>query len=316
MNSKTIISVAIFSLLVGLGGYFLIGIFRSREDLTDVTFDIDHTGREMVFIARGQGGRDIYHLDLTSKLVQRVTKTPLWERTPKFSPDGREILFAAGTAPMEPSHIFKCAVQGGTTIQLTFGDNTYDRFPSMSPNGKEIVFARALRRIRGSFGGWNWDQWHIFKCDANGSNCVRLTNRAFEQISGLTWLSNGKGVVFSHGGVTLLSIIDNREILIVPDGHFSTISQDGKWIAYIASGADKYDFEVWTTTLDGKQTRRVSDNHSYNRYPRFMPDGNNILFLSDPLREHQPELWTIGNHGGDMERIAGSELFRNPLKSK
>ena len=60
----------------------------------DISFAISPRD-EMVFNAVGEGGRDLFMLDLTTLRVTRIDKTPDYEVAPCFSADGKTLVYAA-----------------------------------------------------------------------------------------------------------------------------------------------------------------------------------------------------------------------------
>jgi Tol biopolymer transport system component len=107
----------------------------------DMTFDVSPDGHEIVFNASGEGGRDLYRLDLVRRKVTLVARTPEYETAPRFSPDGRSIVYAAGRDGDRADHLFVCSVDGSGRRQITSGDNN-DCSPVFTPDGSRILFTR------------------------------------------------------------------------------------------------------------------------------------------------------------------------------
>lgn len=100
-----------------------------------------------------------------------------------WSPDGRQIAFAATTAPYE-SDLFLADLAAGTVRNVT-GDAWYDEGPSWSADGKSIVFM--------STRGGNWT-WGLFAIPAGGGDAKALVapdsvERRFPQLDsdGTIW---------------------------------------------------------------------------------------------------------------------------------
>jgi Tol biopolymer transport system component len=62
----------------------------------DVSFAISPKSDAVVFNAVGDGGRDLYRLDLGTYGVTRIAATPDYEVDPELSPDGKSVVYAAG----------------------------------------------------------------------------------------------------------------------------------------------------------------------------------------------------------------------------
>ena len=71
----------------------------------DISFAISPKD-EVVFNGVGDGGRDLFMLDLPTLRVTRVAATPDYEVDPAFSPDGNLLVYAAGQPGDRADHIF------------------------------------------------------------------------------------------------------------------------------------------------------------------------------------------------------------------
>jgi TolB protein len=110
-------------------------------DQRDVRFGISRDGKTLVFSAAGEGGSDLYLLDLETLRVKRIAETTDYETDPKFSPDGKSIVYAAGKPGDRADHVFVRSLDGGSVKQLTAGDLN-DSSPTFSPDGSLIAFLR------------------------------------------------------------------------------------------------------------------------------------------------------------------------------
>ncbi len=121
----------------------------------DITFAVSPGGDALVFNAGGEGGRDLYRLDLSSLKVTRVAATPDYEVDPDYSPDGAWIVYAAGKPGERADHIFLRSLDDKAVKQLTTGDAN-DASPSFSPDGSLVVFTRDKTYNSGGLAS-NWD---------------------------------------------------------------------------------------------------------------------------------------------------------------
>ena len=107
----------------------------------DVTFGISPRGDKLVFNAVGDGGRDLYVLDLNSLAVERLAATPDYEVAPSFSPDGKSVVYAAGKPGDRADHLFVRRLDRNEIKQLT-AEDANDSAPEFSPDGLHIAFTR------------------------------------------------------------------------------------------------------------------------------------------------------------------------------
>ncbi len=108
----------------------------------DVSFAISPGGNTVVFNAVGEGGRDLYLLDLKTLRTRRIAATADYEVDPEFAPDGNSVVYAAGKPGERADHLFLRSVDGQTLKQLT-AEDANDESPAFSPDGSLIAFSRA-----------------------------------------------------------------------------------------------------------------------------------------------------------------------------
>jgi dipeptidyl aminopeptidase/acylaminoacyl peptidase len=101
------------------------------------------------------------------------------------------------------------------------------------------------------------------------------------------------------------SLADLERLRTVSDPQ---VSPDGRWVAYTVRRADakddKRDTDVWMTSLDGKETVRLTSRKESETTPRWSPDGRFLAFLSsrDDSNE-ESQLWLLPRGGGEAEKI-------------
>ena len=100
---------------------------------------------------------------------------------PTWSPDGKQIAFAAAGRQKVDFDIYVMDADGGNIRPLT-DDRATDSDPAWSPDGKQIAFRS------GRVGGG------IYVMDANGRNVRRLT--IFQDDQGPTWSPDGRRIAF------------------------------------------------------------------------------------------------------------------------
>ena len=108
----------------------------------------DVAASSIVFTAapRGELGEirlaDIYVMSFDGGTVEQLTQTPVSEGSPKWSPDGRYILFHRDVRSLtgQQFDIFIMDADGSNAQRLTY-HSTNDGFPSWSPDGKQIAFS-------------------------------------------------------------------------------------------------------------------------------------------------------------------------------
>lgn len=180
-------------------------------------------GRQIVFDAAPDGHGDIFAVEISTRLVRRITATTSWESVPSWSRDGRWIYFASDqTASWQ---IWKVPAEGGSTVQVTAAGG----FAAQeSMDGRQIYYTKPS-----SAGIWQlpveggaesavlnlpqcWGHWAVA---AHGVYVIDVTRGAtieFFPFSG----TRPTGVAIPSGGP--------------PCGEAGlAVSPDGRWIAYV-----------------------------------------------------------------------------------
>jgi Tol biopolymer transport system component len=98
-------------------------------------------GQWIAYVAFPEGVLWRSRLDGSERL--RLTDPPIYVINPRWSPDGKQLLFRAEQTG-EPNKIFLISADGGTPEQLLAGDAVPRYDPSWSPEGKRVLFEEAL----------------------------------------------------------------------------------------------------------------------------------------------------------------------------
>ncbi len=107
------------------------------------------------------GNAEIFLMDPSSKVVQRLTNSFGLDVDPSWSPDGKWLAFVSDRSgrPM----VYKMESSGANVQRLTYA-GYYNATPSWSPGGNKIAFA-----------GWDAGKFDIFIMNTDGTNIERLT---------------------------------------------------------------------------------------------------------------------------------------------
>jgi Tol biopolymer transport system component len=132
--------------------------------------------------ASWDGDYELFVFDLASKEVERLTDNDVVDRWPKWSPDGREILFFSDRDG--DYEVFVMDYNTRVVKQLTDND-AMDGFASWSPDGTRIAFGSARD-----------GDWEIFVAKADGTDPQQLT---FNEVDDHTpvWSPEGDRLAFN-----------------------------------------------------------------------------------------------------------------------
>jgi len=169
--------------------------------------------------------------------------------------------------------------------------------PEVSYDGGQILFAYT----KGVHGERAWTEdtvFHIFKCNADGSALVQLTDGAFNDFDPC-WLPNGRIAFISERrrgfgrchprtvpNFTLHSMFEDGTDIVLLSAHETnewqpSVDQNGmilytRW-DYVDRGFSQA-HHIWTTTPDGRDSREVNGNShlSLRTAPMFIGDARAI----------------------------------------
>jgi TolB protein len=254
-----------------------------------------------------------------------------------LSPDGRRIVYTRGDPLQDACHIFVCNADGSNSRQLTHTPKTIDGPPAWSPDGRWIIFIRAGRHRPYSMGGMVWDQWGLWRVNADGDADERaLSDERYYQAGSPSVSPDGRQVLFwthcpppanapgGEPGTDELAIgelgVDGRitSIRWMPRGpgpqgdlYFAAInrdpaySPDGSSIVYISNRVgqgSRYEYEVWMTDPSFERATQLTHLHSVLSSPAFTRDGH-ILFTDDWARDGTRPLYQMNPDGSNIRRV-------------
>lgn len=148
----------------------------------------------MSFSPDGGPNSDLYLATLPRGKASAVTRTPVPESSPSWSPDGRSLVFAAAPAPGR-SDLFIYDLRKKSTTPLPTGQAVAID-PAWSPDGSQIAFVavenggrhtvcvrdiasgHTRRLTSGSQPVWGADSRHLLYVEGNGLSMLRVDSGA------------------------------------------------------------------------------------------------------------------------------------------
>jgi len=269
---------------------------------------VTETSQTHIFVANTDGSQEA-----------QLTKLKNLNVSPRWSPDGKTIAFAASYgAEARRTAVWTVPSNGGDEKFLAIGI-----FPGWSPDGKEIAFASELRRLEET----SPHRAIISIIPANGGEPREIMNYSGE-LSNLDWSPDGRQMVFSYNRVKdgPHPIPDSREkgrdIYIISvtggepkrltrtDNEFHNFlspcwSPDGKRIAFLwgnlagaqETGQLSEPARIYTMDIEGGEFKLVTDEDpSY--WFCWSRDGKHILFPNSGR-----ELLKVSAEGGKAEKL-------------
>lgn len=243
-----------------------------------------------------------------------AVRSVLGRETPKWSPDGSQILFDSSlgkgpglwSVPSDGGFPTRLAEDiGGVPFQLA-------RHPQFSPTGEWISYISDRGADNGAPDIWVWS--------IGKGRHLRLTDIR-SRIGTTSWSPDGAWITFSAGAkgnfdIWKVSVPGGEVHRLTSDARYEigpTWTPDSQRILYVVVDDRWVDHDVMEMTADGRETRLVVRDRDFFDYrtssgspafspPLVSPDGSKVLFRS--WRSGWINYWTVPLTGGHPRPIA------------
>ncbi len=160
---------------------------------------------------------------------------------------------------------------------------------------------------------------HLFRIATDGSGLTQITKEAGTAEEGVSFSRDGGRIAYAHG-----SCVEERDLGIQvakADGSNpvalnkpfplhsaagesdAAFSPDGKSVAFVRSVDDSHG-AVWVVPAAGGEARRLTSDDVGAAYPRWSPDGKQILFAGRwSAGVEDRALWVVPSAGGELRRV-------------
>jgi TolB protein len=231
-------------------------------------------GKKILFQSNRLGNWDIFIADPDGTNLHQLTTDSLNEVTPKWSPDGKQIVYCIDVDTVN-SDIYIMDADGKNQLQLTTfpGDDSH---PNWSPDGEQIVFNSA-QNTSDYHAPWGQQFIEIFTMNVDGSGKKQISN--LKTVSTYPSFSpDGKYIVF-------------RSVIIQPSLNWDLT-------------ASTRNSEIFIMNADGSNVRNLSSNIAYDGWPTWSPDGEFVLFSSNRTGPSNiGQLYIVRKNGSDLKQL-------------
>jgi len=276
VSARAALYAAIAMLGVGLAGGLLLNLRplleRRAEPAPTVSRAPDFVRQGAALAASGDGDLSLTVFDRSGRQLQAIRAERPW--TPRFSPDGRLVVYGAFGEGRSTSDLWVTDLDAGVTKRLT-NDDVDANDPQWSPDGTRIAYSASAP------GGKD-----VEAIPLKGGNPRELAVRDGNQFPS-DWLRDGSALLVTEdaGG-------NGYDILVQPaDGSAprpyvatsasetaARISPDGHWIAYTSDASGRA--EVYLDAYPNPH-RRVLVSSGGGEHPVWRGDGRELYYWHD-----------------------------------
>jgi Tol biopolymer transport system component len=250
--------------------------------------------QRIAFSSNRSGAWRIWSIGPDGSAMRQLTQAGVDEQDvdPVFRHDGQSILFTSTRGGK--TGIWRMRADGATPERICDGDQA-----EWSPDDREIVFRR---------GG------QIFaRALESGRERTITPARGWPHCSGPAWSPDGRSIALAcrweaANALFLVAAAGGEPIRVYDrqaacEPHWSA---DGKRLVY------ETETHICTIQPDGKKNRIVTYFGGVQRYGRFSPDGQSIVFCQGESERGPWELYIIGSQGGAPRKLTDGGSDMNP----
>lgn len=274
---------------------------------TWLSLDVSPDGRNIVFDLLG----DLYILPITGGKARRITSGMAFNRQPRYSPDGRHLVFVSDHSGSD--NVWIADLDGRNARQLSrLRGHPYGAVasPSWSPDGRSIVVSQMLGATRtGPVAPTQLLRWLLATYDVQTGVMRWVSDTAADRARGAL------GAAFTPDGTAIYAAIDvfaaelepnpshwrlaRIEVAtsrVVPEmdarvgrnGMRPAVSQDGHYLIYASTSGSRVGLRVRDLRTDEERwlVREALDNPPFDPYAdsrdlvpayAFMPDSKSLI---------------------------------------
>jgi dipeptidyl aminopeptidase/acylaminoacyl peptidase len=261
-------------------------------------------------LEQGTSNTEIYVMNADGTDIHKMTDDPATDSDPKWSPDGKSILFTS--TRKDGTQAWLIPVDGGEAQQLTSFEMSVENLDWV--DGKRIVFSTAVFPECGSDNDCN-------KKNEGGLNKGPLKAHMTDHLLYRHWTfwKDGKR---AH---TLIYDLNSKKYTDLTPGEFDSpsfstggggfaISPDGSELC-VTSNHDKNEQEttnkdLWIVPTTGGTPKNITEsNKAADADPEYSPDGKYIAFIKQVVPGHEADRFRLALYDRNSGNI--TELTPN-----
>lgn len=305
----------------------------------DISFDTSPIQPVIVFVGQGNGYRDLFLLDLTTRRVTQLTNSSSYEMNPHFTPDGRAIVYSCAENPNnihESWTLKKLDLKTKKIVEITSDREVADAPLAFSKNGEYLYFLRSKNIKSGGGSGYRWQDQEICRINKDGKGLITLVKNAPDHF---IYIED----VHPTGKQFLLAVQNDENILQLATfeqdrsidtksgspyfvvkqelgkGSEAKWSKDGNRIAFLSDRAQRFKTDVWLLETESNKLKQLTKLNNWAKNLRFSHDDKYLYFFAGSAengRRMNRDLWGVSLDGSELTKVADYTLFEDPLNWK
>lgn len=283
--------------------------YRKREDWPENTKASPYNGD--LWVVPSAGGTPVRLATVDGRL-----------RGPVWSPDGKYIAAhhePGGTNDSKEIWVFPLSPEAfiaGEPEKIALPRSSMDMLAGWTPEGQLGVFLESE------------EHWAGYTVPASGGKAMQITPESIVPYYP-RWSPDGNRIYFrgvykeeknvkvetlyvsaAGGDPVEVAMQSERRLLVRVPGGGHNVSPDGKKIVFSASQMPydpKEGADVWTISLDGGLPVRLTNDASFEGYPCWSPDGEQIAFIDSHTKsdgESSNAIYIVPAEGGQIRQIS------------
>lgn len=255
---------------------FFISCKKDKNVISNLS--TNYTLSDIVYVSDNEEDWNIYTMDIDGKNKRQLTENPGLDFCPKFSPDGKSIVYHSDVNG-----------QGGIWIMQNDKNNkrklfeisiTYSRYFDFTPDGKKILHLSNDGQVL-----------NIINIDGTNHFTVNIRMLLPYRINPYVFSPDGSKIIFSSDqfnpgnfDICLLDLYNNQnERLVLPiDCEYEIgprFSPDGNSIVYFSEGSN---YNIFSYEMLTQYQKKLTPDTSFRPFdPIYTPDGSKIIFTAD-----------------------------------
>ncbi|HYU91302.1 MAG TPA: amidohydrolase, partial [Gemmatimonadales bacterium] len=215
---------------------------------TWISLDVSPDGQTIVFELLG----DLYTMPVTGGEAKRITAGPPFDTQPRYSPDGKTIVFLSDRSGSE--NVWLCDADGSHPRALTKGEKNLYASPEWTPDGQYVVASKTSMPI-----GSVYEIWLYHKDGGSGISLTKDDKGPAPGPPGRGAQNNALGAAFG------------------PDGRYMWYARHRGGFGY------NLDLPEWQLAIYDRQTGKVfnqTDLYGSAMRPVLSPDGKWLVYAT------------------------------------